>query len=43
MDRWNHTGVVGSIHDLDETEKKGLDRQSDKIIGENAFSPATSF
>lgn len=43
MDRWNHTGVLGSIQDLDETEKKGLDRQSDKIIGEKAFPPATSF
>lgn len=43
MDRWNHSGALGSIQDLNAIEKKGLDRQSEKIIRGNAFPPATGY
>ena len=39
MDRWNHSGALGSIQDLKCNLKKGLDRykQYDKIIRGNVF------
>lgn len=39
MDRWNHSGALGSIQELNVIEKKGLDRQSEKNHKRKCFPP----